>query len=593
MIKSKTVILSTILLVSVLWFTSFGAELSTQGEVSAVTVYRGQALVSRTVEVDLPEGSSEVIVSGLPEKIQPESLYAQSGDGLKIMSVRYRVRAVEEDIREDVKKLDLQIEQLENKIKHTERDHQHGGNLFNRYDGFWRLTVEAAKIELNQGLLKADEIESLTEYLEKKWNELHANALKLEDTLDGLKKELDLLHRKREELAAGHSRSEREAVLFVTRPAKGRGTISLSYLVDGANWFAQYNLRGQAEQSKVLIEYNAVINQRSGEDWNGVNLILSTAMPTMVAGAPVLEPMPIRLTERQVQRADIPAQGRAGGVRIYADQSEQFEELLKSRRKIANKGEEAKKELGQIALSNQLLELDADARTVERMRDRAVRIERVEGVSVSYALAGRITLPSRTDQQLVTIAAIEADADFTLIATPLLTDYVYMQADLANKSDTVLLPGQASMFRNGEFTGKGQIPLVTVGETFTAGFGIDSQIQVKRELVEKKTNIQGGNKIDSYNYRLTVDNYKNKAVSLRLLDRLPYVEKDNPAIKVELGKTEPALSKDSRYLQSEREKGILRWDLVLEPDTTGEKSTVVTYDFTVEYDRNMQIESSK
>jgi len=153
------------------------------------------------------------------------------------------------------------------------------------------------------------------------------------------------------------------------------------------------------------------------------------------------------------------------------------------------------------------------------------------------------------------------------------------------------LPGQASVFRDGEFVGKSELPLVTIGEKLTAGFGIDSQVQVTHELEEKKTRIQGGNRIDTYDYRIALSNYKNTAVELQLLDRLGYT--DDSSIKIELVKTEPELSKDSEYLRTARKKGILRWDLNLPPNTFDENATVVKYSFTMEYDRNMQIQARR
>jgi len=45
---------------------------TTTGTISKVTVYRGQALVTRTIDADLPAGTSELIITDLPEKIVPE-----------------------------------------------------------------------------------------------------------------------------------------------------------------------------------------------------------------------------------------------------------------------------------------------------------------------------------------------------------------------------------------------------------------------------------------------------------------------------------------------------------------------------------------
>ena len=53
---------------------------TTTGTISKVTVYRGQALVTRTVSIDLPPGASEFIVRDLPTMIVPESIYAQTSD---------------------------------------------------------------------------------------------------------------------------------------------------------------------------------------------------------------------------------------------------------------------------------------------------------------------------------------------------------------------------------------------------------------------------------------------------------------------------------------------------------------------------------
>jgi len=298
----------------------------------------------------------------------------------------------------------------------------------------------------------------------------------------------------------------------------------------------------------------------------------------MVAAAPVLEPMLVALSNpAQTQQAGPPA--------FMADQARQYQE---SRKANIKKGITANTELNKLAISNQAFFLNADQKELQEFQQQMAEISRIEGISVTYDLPGRLTLPSRSDQQLVSIASIRSQADFTLIATPLLTDYVYLQADLLNDSDNVLLPGQASMFRDGEFVGKSRLPQVTIGETFTAGFGIDSQVHVTRELEDKKTRIQGGNRIDTFDYRIALSNYKNTPVELQLLDRLP--QADDASIKIELGKTETELSSDVEYLRTARKKGILRWDLKLKPNTIDQDATVVKYSFTMEYDRNMQIQ---
>jgi uncharacterized protein (TIGR02231 family) len=552
---------------------------TTTGTISKVTVYRGQAIVTRTVSVDLQPGASELIVKDLPAMIVPESIYTQTSDDTKVLSVRYREKAVREDTREEVKQLDAQIEDVQHQIKYAESEHKHLEMQWQMFEKLKDFTLAAANSDLNRGLLTFEPVESLTGLIEKKGLDYYKQRMELEDKIDGLKKEQELLDRKRNELVAGRSRTEREAVLFISKAGGKKIAIELSYLVGGANWQQQYNLRANPEKSSVLIEYNAVVNQTSGEDWNGVALSLSTAEPTMVAAAPILEPMSVALSN--------PAQNQQAGPPAFigAAQARQYQE---SRKANIKKGITANTELNELAINNQAFFLNAGQKELQEFQQKMAEISRIEGISVTYDLPGRLMLPSRSDQQLVSIASIRSRADFTLVATPLLTDYVYLQADLLNDSETVLLPGQAGMFRDGQFVGRSRLPQVTIGEKFTAGFGIDSQVHVARELEDKKTRIQGGNRIDTYDYRITLSNYKNTPVELQLLDRLPYT--DDSSIKIELGKTETELSSDSEYLRTARKKGILRWDMKLAPNTIDQDATVVKYSFTTEYDRNMQIE---
>jgi hypothetical protein len=575
-----------------------GAEtVNLPGRIDGVIVYRGQALVTRMIDLKLPAGSHEVIVGNLPEKIVAESLYSQAPENVTILSVRYRQRAVQEDTREEVKQVDLLIEQTETKIRLAKGDEEHLGRQLARLDKLTDFTAAAEKSDLNRGMLQYDPLEKTATFIEGKADDYQKKLVAVRESLLQLAKELELAKRKRGELAAGYSRTEREAVIFMNKSNPAPSTIELTYLVNDASWTPQYNLRSTPDKSLAVIEYNAVVHQSSGETWEGINLALSTAEPTLVANAPILDPLKIALREGiqppgmlsliNVQSAAQPAD-QQGKVAQLIDQTAQFDDMMKSRRDNLKKGKLAQVELNSLATSNQMFEFNADKQSLVQMQQRMAVIKRTEGVSVMYKLPGKLALPSRSDQQLLTIAVVRTKAEFTLVATPLLTDYVYLQGEMVNDSDTILLPGPASMYRNNEFVGKGEMGLVTIGQPFTAGFGIDSQVQVVREFKDKKVETLWGNRNDEQQYRIELSNYKNQAVKLRLLERIPYA--DNPNVEVALLPMSHELSKDTEYARTVQKKGILRWDLTLPAGTTGEKATVVTYGFTMKYDKNMHIE---
>src|SRR5947209_7591768 len=86
------------------------------GRVTHVTLYRGQAMVTRTILVGGAKGSKELVVGDLPEQVVADSLFAEGGEGVEVRAVQVRSRAVSEEPRDEVRKLDEGIEQVNDKL---------------------------------------------------------------------------------------------------------------------------------------------------------------------------------------------------------------------------------------------------------------------------------------------------------------------------------------------------------------------------------------------------------------------------------------------------------------------------------------------
>ena len=580
----------------------FAETQSNEGAITDVIVYHGRALVTRTIQLEKPSGDVELLVENLPERILPESLYAQAADGIQVLSVRYRIKELEKDMRDEVKAIQEKIEALQSQIHKNQRSREQCSNQNQRFIKMWELGFNGANISLDRAAFSSENMKDYMSYLEEKHNFWHDKAVELELEQTRLDKQMTQLQEEHQKLGREHKTRIRQAMVYLHVPEASKSkTIQLSYLVDGADWSPQYNLKALPEKKLADVEYNAVVHQSSGEDWTNAELALSTAVPALVATPPMLEPLEITLTgagsreyavsasrSRPVMSEKKPEmQQQTQQSYSYLDQTALFYDNQSQRRANIAKGIMANEALNFVASNTQMIEFEADKRLLKELKEKAVAIQRAEGVSVMYRLPGRLTLPSKSDQQLVTIASIQCPAAFTFVAAPLLTDYVYLEGKLTNASDTILLPGAADTFRNGEFVGKGDMKLVTIGQTFTAGFGVDSQIQVTREFKDKKIETLWGNRMDEQQYRLEINNYKNTAVALRLMDRLPWTE--NEALIIELTSHSHPLSTDAEYIRTQKDKGILRWDLDLKPDTNGTKPTVVNYTFLMKYDNDMAI----
>ena len=187
------------------------------------------------------------------------------------------------------------------------------------------------------------------------------------------------------------------------------------------------------------------------------------------------------------------------------------------------------------------------------------------------------------------VTQIEFTPEFYYKAVPVLTPHVYRLADIVNKSNFVLLPGETDMYVGTDFVGRMNLPMVAAGERFTAGFGVDPQLQVSRALTDKSRDLHGGNQVLRYKYRLTVNSFKNERANVQLWDRLPRAEND--ALGVSLVKSSLEVSKDIVYKRDQWNQGMLRWDVIAEPGMNGDKSLVVTYEFTMELDKSLSVQS--
>jgi hypothetical protein len=134
------------------------------GRVTHVTLYRGQAQVTRTIPVPGEAGLMELIVGNLPEQVAPNSLFAEGGDAVEVRAVQYRTRAVGEEPREEVRKLDDQIAAVQREIELAQKKQAlltHRTEYLGRLENFVGPT---AQTDLSRGVLDAEALERLTTF---------------------------------------------------------------------------------------------------------------------------------------------------------------------------------------------------------------------------------------------------------------------------------------------------------------------------------------------------------------------------------------------------------------------------------------------
>ena len=576
-------------------------------KVVAVTVYQTTALVTREVAIPEAAGLHEVVVSPLPPSTLQSSLYSEGGDGIRVLSTRYRTRAIAEDTREEVRKLEAKIKDLNKKVQVSQADLKAvelNTAFLTKLEGFTAATLTHLT---DKGHLDSEKTIALATFIKDTRGKNVKEEITIKQSVEAVQEEIAFTQRLLQEKAGGGSRTERDAVIVIDKAKAGAGTVRLNYLVSAASWRPQYKLRaGTKDNDKVQLEYLGAMTQQTGEDWNGVALTLSTAQPLLNASPPDLLALEVSVGGGAFAggsggRGGAGFQGGGAGgppgqpggqpgpgggdmptaTAYLKSLDEQSRSLRGQSQELLNKKQA---EAGGRAAN--------DAAALEQYRDLWITREEIAkgeplldnlvgGPSVTFRLRDKLTLPSRNDEQVLEIARLELTPKFYYKAVPVLTPQVYRLADLTNTTDLVLLPGEATMYLGTDFVGQTRLPLVAVGKPFTVGFGADPQLQVTRKLIDKTRSVQGGNQVLTFKYRTLLSSYKPNAVDVQVWDRMPHAEAQQ-TIAVTLVKGDDKLSKDPLYNRDERTRNLLRWDVKLEPKQNGEQALAIEYEFRLE-----------
>lgn len=558
-----------------------GAIHGQNGRVSHVTLYRNQAMVTRTIEIQEGVGNSEVVIGDLPENVVADSLFAEGSTGIEVRAVQFRTRAVGESPREEVRQLQDQIVALQDKIQLNQKNAEIVNSKARYLDQLEKTVTPADPSDLS---LEATDLERMTVFLFEQRELIAPKQIELNKEQRDLDQQLDLLQRQLGEITNGATKTVREALLFVTKVDDSPQQVRLNYLVNNCGWSPTYTVRSEEKLAEARLDYNGLIYQMSGEDWSDVSLTLSTASPALSATGPGLAPLRVTLVQNNKGQANFQ---NATKMQIGEIVSRQ-QAALQGNRYATNLGDfnESSWSINEAADQWACVELVGDTSAVDNLRTELGSM--TQQPSLTYQLDSRVTLTSRSNRQMVRIVSTELPSQFYHVATPVLSSYVYREAEVMNNSTEDLLAGPISVYLGDKFVGRGEIPTVARGQTFVVGFGADPQLRTRRELVEKKDGINGGNRELKFDYRLVVENFKNEAVDIRLIDRIP-TSMNNSNIRITQNEFSVKLSDNKLYQRVEKPEGILRWEISVPANATVNAVHVVEYSYTVEYDRKFVV----
>ncbi|MYW06309.1 mucoidy inhibitor MuiA family protein [Streptomyces sp. SID3343] len=283
------------------------------------------------------------------------------------------------------------------------------------------------------------ELDRLTDEGERRYDELHATTGERATVVRRIRDaEAALATAVAEDL-------ELTATVEVVVEADRAGSAELRvvHLVPCALWRPAYRATLAADRRSIEVESDAVVWQRTGEDWSGVALSLSTARPTLAARPPSLAEDRLTLRDRtQEEKKNVEVDLR--------------EEDISSVGAVA----QAATELPGVDDGGEVRVLAAPA---------PVHV-------ASDGTPHRIRLTTFT-------TACEPEA----ACAPELSPYVSQVVRFPNDAGHVLLAGPVELVRGSGYIGRGQLDFAAAGEEVRLPFGSEDDFRVVREVTESRT----------------------------------------------------------------------------------------------------------
>ena len=315
--------------------------------------------------------------------------------------------------------------------------------------------------------------------------------------------------------------------------------LSIRYQVPDAHWAPLYDARletgSKTEPPKLSLDRRAAVTQRSGENWDSVSLELSTARPSDGSSAPEID----------TQIVDFEQEPKPVAVAAPAPPAP----LAMAKRGVGE---------AQDAVAGGITE---EAREPMPAEETIAQLQSAP-FEATFAVPGRATVASTGEAKRVLLSSEDIEPALSSRSVPKLDTNAYLYAKIKFAKGTPLLPGTVYLFRDGTFVGTGDLPLLSPGEDYDLGFGVDDQVKVKHAVLEEKrgeTGLISTSHVDSRNFRVSVKNMHERPIDVTVLDRVPVSQNDD--IKVELtGHASPTTQ------NVDDKRGVIAFAARLEPD---------------------------
>ncbi|MBF0511460.1 MAG: mucoidy inhibitor MuiA family protein, partial [Candidatus Omnitrophica bacterium] len=493
---------------------AWAKEIPVVSKISEVTIYPGGALVTRQADVDISEGEQTLLFEDIVPSIDENTLTvkAQGLAEAQIYGAFIKTENFSQVSDERVKALQDKIEDMDDQIVEQTNKQAVINKEAAFLDSIKLLSDNQVPKDLVTKMPSVTDLENVQQYIGKSYTDVKSRLEAIRQKLRDLNRKKEALSNDLQGLNTNASKIKRSIAIQMNVLHQGRLTVSVSYYVWGVDWEPVYDARVDFKAKKVDLSLFGLINQNTGEDWNNVQLTISTARPSIGGVMPELPSWPLRPVMMRPVYASLSYAGT--GALNMADENTQSLRSVVACKSMA-KAHEAFREARIVQAKTQL-----------------------QGTNAVFKITRLVTVKSDGTKQRVPVIVLNLPAQFEYASTPKLVPYAFLRSKVENNQQGLLLPGRVNVFLDGDYVGNSRIDkALGTKEKFDLYLGADEGVKIKRQLLEQKSddtlfaNIPSLNKVLRYSYKITIENYKPLPITVNLFDNIPVSEDQKIKIK--------------------------------------------------------------
>ncbi len=497
-------------------FAPTGVALAEPAPVDRVVVFADRAMVVRKTAVTCKSGKAVATFEGLVSHLDARTLRATASGSAKALGVAHRITALEADSDARVAKLRAELRTIDDAIQVLQVEIsriQSRWSTSQQYGNYFRVVFsEALRGSVADTRTWGSTLDGLTA------EDLAGSKARvaLNRKIREKQRARDLIQRRLNHYQARQSPQAMVATVAIDCGKEKKPTIRLAYVVGGARWRPEYDLRFTPAAGKTLgkgkaeLTVGAVVIQSSGEDWENATVVLSTAKPRLGARAP----MPAILW----------VDGHEVGKERVLVQATEKRDQLKTGGAVSSAGPQG------AALKDQ-------------------------GQSVILTIPRKVTVRADGSPYWFPVDRIETSAISVLKSVPKLSPYVYQVARLNNPASYPLLAGRVHTYRGGAYVGDTSLEYRGAGEPIEVSLGLDERLRLERIDVrerDKKPGFLGSTRKLERVYRIEIESQAKVTLPVEIHERIPVSKEEAIRVMLDTKKTTPGYKLD-------KHRGLITW----------------------------------